>query len=181
MGWLPWDFTFLLSVHFKDSIILPLLNKHTHNMQQPVLCIFVRYYPSSYQFKGVYIFSYLCLHVLWGRKCVREAPDPENSQGLVGDDSSETWTSWLNTCSPAQRTLLTACMVGKRTKQSQSKTSCFMHDESTSDLSFHVGMGLYIHWLGCWESQAGRYHLLTVSLLVPTSSLPPALPQRECL
>lgn len=115
---------------------------------------------------------------------MREAPDPENSQGLVGDDSSETWTSWLNTCSPAQRTLLTACMVGKRTKEkkSQSKTSCFMHNEPTSDLSSPVGMGLcYIHWLGCWESQAGRCHLLTVSLLVPTSSLPPALPQRECL
>lgn len=117
MGWLPWDFTFLLSEHVKDCIILPLLNKHAHNMQQPVLCIFLRYYTSSYLFKGVYIFSYLCLHVLWGRMCVREAPDPENSQGLVGDDSSETWTSWLSTCSPAQRTLLTACMVGKRTNK----------------------------------------------------------------
>lgn len=67
-------------------------------------------------------------------------------------------------------------------KKNQSKTSYFMQDECTSDLSFPVGMGLfYIHLLGCWESQAGMYHLLTVSLLVPTSSLPPALPQHECL
>lgn len=48
---------------------------------------------------------------------MREAPDPENSRGPVGDDSSETWTSWLNTCSPAQRTLLTAYMVGECTKK----------------------------------------------------------------
>lgn len=48
---------------------------------------------------------------------MREAPDPENSQVLVGDDSSETWTSWLNTCSPAQRTPLTACIVGKCTNK----------------------------------------------------------------
>lgn len=48
---------------------------------------------------------------------MREAPDPANSQGLVEDDSSETWTSWLSTCSPAQRTLLTACMVGKCTNK----------------------------------------------------------------
>lgn len=42
---------------------------------------------------------------------MKEAPDPANSQGQEEDGSSETWTSWLNTCSPAQRTLLTACMV----------------------------------------------------------------------
>lgn len=91
-------------------------------------------YSISYEFKGVYMFSYLCLHVLWGKMCVREAPDPANSQGLVEDDSSETWTSWLSTCSPAQRTLLTACVVRKVYKQSQSETTCCNDDlESRSD------------------------------------------------
>ncbi len=42
---------------------------------------------------------------------MREGPDPAKSQGQEEDDSSETWTSWLNTCSPVQRTLLTACPV----------------------------------------------------------------------
>lgn len=40
-----------------------------------------------------------------------EGPDPANSQGQEAGDSSETWTSWLNTCSPVQRTLLTAYMM----------------------------------------------------------------------
>lgn len=42
---------------------------------------------------------------------MKEDPDPANSQGQEEGNSSETWTSWLNTCSPVQHTLLTACMV----------------------------------------------------------------------
>lgn len=139
------------AVPFKDFVIFPLLNKHAHNMHTLILYLYIsaKYYSSSYEFKGVYIFSYLCLHVLWGKMCMREAPDPANSQGLVEDDSSETWTSWLSTCSPAQRTLLTACMVGKCTNKVKVRPLAVMMTMSLEEIrnvSVPVRMGLcYVH------------------------------------
>lgn len=47
---------------------------------------------------------------------MREGPDPTNFQGQEEDESSGIWISWLNTCSPIQRTRLRACKRRKETK-----------------------------------------------------------------
>lgn len=47
---------------------------------------------------------------------MREGPDPTNFQEQEEDGSSGIWISWLNTCSPIQRTRLTACKVEKKPK-----------------------------------------------------------------
>lgn len=72
---------------------------------------------------------------------MRETPDPENSQGQEEDDSSETWTSWLNTCSPIQHTLLTACMVEMYKEIKVKPLALMMSLQLIFIISFPVRMG----------------------------------------
>lgn len=76
---------------------------------------------------------------------MRKAPDPVSFQGQEVGESSGIWTSWLNTCSPIQHTLLTACNV----QRNQSKIS-YSNDDSKdvygnlAILSVKMGLGTYI-------------------------------------
>lgn len=78
---------------------------------------------------------------------MREAPDPANSQGQEEDDSSVTWTSWMNTCSPVQRTLLTACIV-ETYKETRVRPLARMTMNPTlkfiAPFSMSVSLGTYI-------------------------------------
>lgn len=77
---------------------------------------------------------------------MREAPDPANSLGQEEDDSSETWTSWLNTCSPVQHTLLTACMV-ETYKETKVKPLALRMSLQLIFIIFSCDDGLrYVHW-----------------------------------